>query len=129
RPGTAAAAMSGHVPVNVARDRTRILRELSDQKKARFMRSFIGQEIEAITLNQSSSGDRTEALTDNYLNLLLSDHYASNQRLTAQVVDVEEGALLWQALADRNSAQGTGSALINPEMSSAVPPSANRGAA
>jgi hypothetical protein len=50
RPGTPAAAMSNQVPVHIARERNRILRDLSDMKKREFMRSFIGGELEAITL-------------------------------------------------------------------------------
>src|SRR5207249_8695876 len=52
RPGTPAASMQNQVPVQMARERNRILRELAAGKKLAFMRSFIGKTIEAITLNQ-----------------------------------------------------------------------------
>ena len=42
RPGTPAAAMPNQVPVHVARERNRILRELAATKKQAFMRSFRG---------------------------------------------------------------------------------------
>ena len=42
RPGTPAATMPHQVPVHLARERNKILRELAAQKKFAFMRSFIG---------------------------------------------------------------------------------------
>jgi threonylcarbamoyladenosine tRNA methylthiotransferase MtaB len=56
RPGTPAAAMPHQVPVPVARDRNRILRDLAAQKKQAFMRSFIGKTVEAITLKSCGAG-------------------------------------------------------------------------
>jgi len=50
RPGTPAASMPNQVPVNVARERNRVLRELGAEKKLAFMHSFIGRAVEAITL-------------------------------------------------------------------------------
>ncbi|HXF13261.1 MAG TPA: MiaB/RimO family radical SAM methylthiotransferase, partial [Terriglobales bacterium] len=74
RPGTPAANMPNQVPIHVARERNRILRELATKKKQAFMREFVGQRVEAITLNLMSeatdeNGICTEALTDNYLKL------------------------------------------------------------
>ena len=43
RPGTPAASMAKQVPVQVARERNRILRELAAEKKLAFMRSFVGR--------------------------------------------------------------------------------------
>jgi threonylcarbamoyladenosine tRNA methylthiotransferase MtaB len=87
RPGTRSAAMPNQVPVEVARRRNRILRELAAEKKAEFMRSFIGRHLPAITL---SVGDEhsTEALTDNYLKMRLSGRHPANQWLGAQIQDV-----------------------------------------
>jgi threonylcarbamoyladenosine tRNA methylthiotransferase MtaB len=96
RPGTPAAAMANQVPVNVARDRNRILRELASAKKLAFMRSFVGQNLDAITLNvtsEDSAGCYTEALTDNYLKLKLTGRCAPNQWLRASIESVEDGAL------------------------------------
>ena len=50
RPGTPAAEMQNQVPVRVARDRNRILRDIAAQKKLEFMQSFVGKSVEAITL-------------------------------------------------------------------------------
>lgn len=89
RPGTAAASMPAQVPVRVARERNRILREVVSEKKLDFMRSFVGREVEAITLHASA-----EALTDNYLKLRLRGHHEANQWVRATVADVRDGMLL-----------------------------------
>jgi threonylcarbamoyladenosine tRNA methylthiotransferase MtaB len=93
RPGTSSAEMAAQVPVHLARERNRVLRELAARKKSQFMRSFVGRELEGITLPRQSGG-RTEALTDNYLTLLVRGHMASNQLVRAQVNAVEDDALL-----------------------------------
>ncbi|HWW16796.1 MAG TPA: tRNA (N(6)-L-threonylcarbamoyladenosine(37)-C(2))-methylthiotransferase MtaB [Candidatus Dormibacteraeota bacterium] len=97
RPGTPAAAMPGQVPVHVARERNKILRDLAAEKKLAFMRSFVGKSIEAITLsvvNSGPSGEFTEALTDNYQKLYLRGRHEPNRWLTAHVEAVEDGALV-----------------------------------
>ncbi len=97
RPGTPAAAMGNQVPVHIARERNRVLRELAAEKKLAFMRGFAGKKVEAITLNvvgSDESGEFTEALTDNYLKLRLRGRHETNQWLNAQVEDVADGALL-----------------------------------
>ncbi len=96
RPGTPAAAMPNQVPVRVARERNRILRDLAAEKKLAFMRSFIGQLVEAITLNRFD-GEGTEALTDNYLKLRLKGHHDANRWLSARVGKVEAGELVGTA--------------------------------
>jgi threonylcarbamoyladenosine tRNA methylthiotransferase MtaB len=100
RPGTPAATMRNQVPVNVARDRNKILRDLASEKKLAFMRSFIGQNLDAITLNvtsKDSAGPYTEALTDNYLKLKLRGRHAPNQWLRPRILDVVDGQLLGAA--------------------------------
>ncbi|PYX84072.1 MAG: tRNA (N(6)-L-threonylcarbamoyladenosine(37)-C(2))-methylthiotransferase MtaB [Acidobacteria bacterium] len=93
RPGTPAAARSEQVPVPIARERNRVLRELAQQKKLEFMRSFIGKPLGAITLNVSD-GEYTEALTDNYLKLRLAGKHAANQWVEAHVLEVSRGSLV-----------------------------------
>ena len=96
RPGTPSAAMRDQVPMQVARERNRILRALAAEKKLAFMRSFVGETISAITLNfthNGPDGDFTEALTDNYLKLRLQGRHNPNCWLTAQVKEVESEGL------------------------------------
>ena len=97
RPGTPAAELPEQVPGPVARERNRILRELAAQKKLTFQRSFVGKTLQAITLS-AFDGERTEALTDNYLKLRLNGRHAPNQWLTAGIEDVSGGELLGTSL-------------------------------
>ncbi len=97
RPGTPAAEMSGQVPVHVARERSRILREIASEKKLAFMRGFVGVTVETITLSVSGrdpGGEYTEALTDNYLRLRLTGTHAPNQWIRVRVEKVEDEELV-----------------------------------
>ncbi len=87
RPGTPATEMRDQVPVNLARERNRILRELAAGKKSDFMKSFLGQTILAITLNVFD-GDSTECLTDNYLKLRLAGKHEPNRWIEARAEKV-----------------------------------------
>jgi hypothetical protein len=69
------------------------LRELAEQKKLSFMRGFVGQTIQTITLNACSEVS-TECLTDNYLKLRLAGQHPSNLWVSAKVEKVEEGMLI-----------------------------------
>jgi threonylcarbamoyladenosine tRNA methylthiotransferase MtaB len=93
RPGTPSAAMSGQVPVQVARDRNRILRELAAEKNRAFRESLVGQRLEAITLDRGAC-ESTEALTDNYLKLRLAGRRGPNQWVRAAVRGVSEDGLI-----------------------------------
>jgi threonylcarbamoyladenosine tRNA methylthiotransferase MtaB len=88
RPGTPAAGKPGQVPVTVARERNRVLREMACRKKASFMGSMVGTVVEAITL-QTSGTDFTEALTDNYLKMKISGRHEANRWMKLRVETVE----------------------------------------
>jgi threonylcarbamoyladenosine tRNA methylthiotransferase MtaB len=97
RPGTPATAMPNQVPIHQARERNKVLRELASEKKLAFMRTFIGEEVAAITLNvvgTDSAGEFTEALTDNYLKLRLHGRHDPNCWLNARIEDVKDGVLV-----------------------------------
>jgi threonylcarbamoyladenosine tRNA methylthiotransferase MtaB len=102
RPGTPAADMPNQVPVHIARERNKILRELAEEKKDAFMRSFIGKTLEAITLSSCGAGAPardadapfTEALTDNYLRLQIAEILPSNHWMPVDIDGVEDGTLL-----------------------------------
>jgi len=93
RPGTPAAAMRDQVPVQIARERSRILRDLANGKKLVFMQSLVGKTVEAITLDVFD-GESTEALTDNYLKLWLTGQHQANQWVKAKVEKIEAGSLM-----------------------------------
>ncbi len=101
RPGTPAANNPGQVPVHVARQRNRVLRELAAEKKLAFMRGFVGKTLEAITLNvvgTDTVGEFTEALTDNYLKLRLRGVHDANAWVRASVQGVIHGNLSGEAV-------------------------------
>jgi len=85
--------MPDQVPVHIARERNRVLRELAAQKKRAFMQSFVGRELEAITLTHFD-GEFTEALTDNYLKLRVRGEHKSNTLLRSRIDAVENDTLL-----------------------------------
>lgn len=110
RPGTPAVSMANQVPVHVARERNRVLRDLAAQKKLAFMRSLIGNEIEAITLRGADSAGKspfdscsgqvratqafsTEALTDNYLKLHLEGQHEPNRWVRVSIEGIVDDAL------------------------------------
>lgn len=92
RPGTPSAAMPEQVPVQVARERNGVLRQLARAKKRSFMESFIGRSVEALTLSCYGSGI-TEALTDNYLKLLLPEDYPPNEAVLANVTGIQDDSI------------------------------------
>ncbi len=97
RPGTPAATMGKPVPVRVARERNRVLRDLAAEKKLHFMRGFVGKPVELITLNvtgSDSAGEYTEGLTDNYLPVHLPGNHPPNRWIRARIERVLDGALL-----------------------------------
>jgi threonylcarbamoyladenosine tRNA methylthiotransferase MtaB len=97
RPGTPAACLRNQLPVSIARERNRILRELASKKKRDFMRSFVGREVGAITLRAFEDG-YTEALTDNYLKLRLAGRHGANRWIRVRIEQVvEDGMLLGSA--------------------------------
>jgi threonylcarbamoyladenosine tRNA methylthiotransferase MtaB len=87
RPGTPSAAMPDQVPVHVARERNRVLRDLAAGKNIAFRRKFVGKTLEVITLQQSDA-EWTEALSDNYLKVRLAGRHPANQILTAAITEV-----------------------------------------
>jgi len=97
RPGTPAAAMRNQVPTNVARARNKVLRDLAAEKKLAFMKSFVGQTLEAITLNDFD-GTYTECLTDNYLPLRMAGRHEPNRWIQAQIEDVQGDTLIAKSI-------------------------------
>jgi threonylcarbamoyladenosine tRNA methylthiotransferase MtaB len=92
RPATPAAEQPGQVPVAVARERNRVLREIASQKKKAFMHSLVGTVVEAITL-QSGGAEFTEALTENYLKMKIAGHHEAN-RWRAMDIEGLDGEML-----------------------------------
>lgn len=83
RPGTEAAASTGHVPMPVRKQRNRILRELAAAKNIEFRRAMIGRSLSVVTLDNQHS-----ALSSNYLKVELATPRPANLLL-----DIPIGAL------------------------------------
>lgn len=102
RPGMPSTTMPEQVPVQVARARNKVLRELAAEKRRRFQESLVGRTVEVITLTArdvSASGEpRTEALTDNYQKLWLAGEHESNKMVCAEIAGVEGEALVGTAV-------------------------------
>ena len=79
--------MPDQVAVPVARERNRVLRELIQEKKLTFQRSFVGKTLSTITLTHFD-GQHTETLTDNYQKLFVSGRQLANQIRPAIVESV-----------------------------------------
>jgi threonylcarbamoyladenosine tRNA methylthiotransferase MtaB len=92
RPGTPAAEMPDQVPVQVARERNRVLRELVAEKNLEFRKSFVGKTVSAITLHRFDEGF-TEALTDNFLKLHLLGKHKANRWMRVSVLDLRDEGL------------------------------------
>ena len=101
RPGTPSAAMADQVPVHIARERNRILRELAAEKNLAFRKRFIGRTLEAITLQSGGEG-WTEALSDNYLKVRVAGQHEANSLLKIDVRELGDENLV--AVAQKEAA-------------------------
>ncbi len=88
RPGTAAAGYGNPVPVAVRRERTRILRALSDRKNDEFRRRMVGKTLSAVTLEE-----RGMALTSNFLKVRLAQKREPNRMVQLAIGSVHDGVL------------------------------------
>jgi threonylcarbamoyladenosine tRNA methylthiotransferase MtaB len=101
RPGMPSSVMPDQVPVHVARERNRVLRELAAEKNLAFRKSFVGQSLEMITL-QSGGNGWTEALSDNFLKVRLAGRHPANEWMKAEIEGVGDENLL--AVAEKQAA-------------------------
>jgi threonylcarbamoyladenosine tRNA methylthiotransferase MtaB len=108
RPGTPAAEHAEQVPVAVARERNRVLREIASAKRTAFMRSLLGTTVEAITL-QSGGASFTEALTENYLKIKISGRHEANRWMDVDVETVESEMLVGRLRHDPSNSLGLAS--------------------
>ncbi len=91
RPGTPAAASSQQVPMQVRRERNRVLRDLAAAKNLAFRRTMIGRELPVVTLTNGTHG-----LSDNFLTVELAAKHEPNR-----MIDVEIGAIGENCLCER----------------------------
>jgi threonylcarbamoyladenosine tRNA methylthiotransferase MtaB len=70
RPNTRALRMPGHLNPNVIKERSKILRQLSDKLYNSFASKFIGKELEVLWENKIDSKNRIMGKSKNYLQVL-----------------------------------------------------------
>jgi len=85
--------MPRQVPINLARERNRVLRELSAAKNLEFRKTFVGKMLDVITL-QTDDKDSTEALSDNYLKVKIPGRLRPNEWMRAAITKVTPEGLL-----------------------------------
>jgi threonylcarbamoyladenosine tRNA methylthiotransferase MtaB len=88
RPGTPAADASDQVPMNVRRERNRILRQLAASKNLAFRHRMVGKKLAVVTINPPGS-----AITDNYLNVDLAQPVPPNRMMEIEIGSVTESGL------------------------------------
>jgi len=93
RPGTPAAARTGHLNGRVIHERGAEMRALIASKRRAFLASQIGRTLPALTLDETQEGDRV-ALSSNYLKVVLPGaEIAPNRLLETRIGRVHEGLL------------------------------------
>lgn len=90
RPGTPAASAE-QIPMEVRRERNRILRELAARKNLEFRRTMIGRTVSVVTLTDG-------ALSDNFLKVELATPRAANR-----LIDVKIGGISASGLREHNA--------------------------
>lgn len=95
RPGTKAVDLPGSVPIELRRERNRILQEVSARKNLAFRRSQLGRRVPAVTIS-----DLGVALTTNYLRVELAAPTPARQ-----LIEVELGAVTSRGLREASPLQ------------------------
>ncbi|MBV9157789.1 MAG: tRNA (N(6)-L-threonylcarbamoyladenosine(37)-C(2))-methylthiotransferase MtaB [Acidobacteriaceae bacterium] len=93
RPGTLAAERGDAVRMDIRRERTNILRALSERKNLEFRRGMIGKTLPAVSLEQPGS-----ALTTNFLKVRMAQERGPNQLVDLEIGGVTEIGLRERAL-------------------------------
>jgi len=86
RPGTPAAECEDRVPMEVRKERNRVLRELAASKNLEFRRSMLGRTLSVVTLTQG-------ALSGNFLKVELAAPREPNQIVGVKIGSVSAGGL------------------------------------
>jgi len=81
--------MPDQVPVQVARERNKVLRNLAAAKNLAFRKRFLGKPLQALTLQTRGEG-YTEALSDNFLRIRLAGRFPANTWVQAEVLEIAE---------------------------------------
>ena len=93
RPGTAASTYGFGVPIEKRRERTGILRDLSNRKSSEFRRQMLGKSLSSVTLEE-----RPMALTTNFLRVRMAQNRTPNQLITLSIGGTDATCLREQTL-------------------------------
>ncbi|MFN7996437.1 MAG: tRNA (N(6)-L-threonylcarbamoyladenosine(37)-C(2))-methylthiotransferase MtaB [Bryobacteraceae bacterium] len=88
RPGTPAAEMPDQVPIQVRKERNRILRELAAAKNLAFRSSMVGRTLSVVTLNEPAT-----AISSNFLKVELARPHEPNRLIDVKIGAVTEAGL------------------------------------
>jgi threonylcarbamoyladenosine tRNA methylthiotransferase MtaB len=88
RPGTLAEQLGSPVPMQLRRERTAVLRELSDKKNREFQQRMLGKQLPAVTLEQ-----RGMALTSNFLKVEMTQPREPNRLVELQIGALTDSGL------------------------------------
>jgi tRNA A37 methylthiotransferase MiaB len=76
-----AAQMPEKVPTKIVKERSEILRNISDLNYARALRREIGQTAEAISEHRVDRGNHYWGISDNYLKVLLPESFGGTKNI------------------------------------------------
>jgi threonylcarbamoyladenosine tRNA methylthiotransferase MtaB len=88
RPGTLAEQSGSPVPMQLRRERTAVLRALSDKKNREFQQRMLGKQLPAVTLEQ-----RGMALTSNFLKVEMTQPREPNRLVELQIGALTDSGL------------------------------------
>lgn len=88
RPGTPAVSLPGSVPMEVRRDRTRVLRALGEARNREFRQRMIGRTLSAVSLEE-----KPYALTGNYIRVGMGNWIGANRLVEVKPVDLVAGGM------------------------------------
>lgn len=94
RPGTVAAAMSGHIAAPVKNDRARQLRTVAQEKKQQFNANFIGKTVDVLFEGRNQNG-RISGLTSEYVRVSVPFDEALDNRIVKVKVEKAVKDVLW----------------------------------
>jgi len=99
RPDTMALSLHGHVSDQVKKKRVELLVNIGKSKKRAYMNKFLGRELDVIVEGQSKEEGYINAMSHNYLKILLqADGLKSRSRLMAKVFALSDSNLIAQPL-------------------------------
>ncbi len=86
RPGTPAAECEDRVPMEVRKERNRVLREMAARKNLEFRRAMVGRTLSVVTLNEG-------ALSGNFLKVELAKAREANRMVDVRIGSVSGAGL------------------------------------